>query len=105
MRASHLAALGKGNVYSSMAGLELLKLFVRLFIFNSSNQALTTLLSAPTGSMPAADCCRNPDWVVEAFKSLSESKQALLTPMWPLPNDSNELLTGNGVRSKVVNTL
>lgn len=83
MRASHLASLGIGNVYSSMAGLEFLKLFVRLFLFNSSNNALTTLLSTP--AVPQMECSRNPECVVGAFRSLSASRLSLMS--WNSTND------------------
>jgi len=77
MRVSHLASLGKCNVYSSMAGLEFLKLFVRLFLFNSSDHALTTLLSAPSAEAPQMECSRNPDCVFGAFRCLSNSRVSL----------------------------
>jgi len=76
MRASHLASLGKCNVYSSMAGLEFLKLFVRLFLFNSSNHALTTLLSS-SATAPQMECSRDPDYVFGAFRCLSASRLSL----------------------------
>jgi len=73
MRASHLAALGEANVYTSMAGLELVKLFARLSLFNTSQYSLTTLLPADDPPM-AMDCGRDPDCVVGAFRSLSKSR-------------------------------
>lgn len=77
MRAGHMAMLGQGNKYTPLAALELLKLFVRLFVLNSSRNLLTTtFVGEEKKDIRDAHCIR------EAFRSLSNSRLSVLNEAW-----------------------
>ena len=82
MNARQLAQKGKCDMYTYMAGLEFVKLFVRLCQFRKSGQTLITDLPSTPAYSSQVEYRRNPDHVLEALRTLSGSKRSPVPLSW-----------------------